>query len=76
MNLMAHFIACFAAVFATVISPSAFAQDNTVTVFAAASLKNAVDEITQHSPRAPASRWSQAMRREGDQGRDAHRFIG
>src|SRR5215813_4779959 len=46
MNLMAHFIACFAAVFATVISPSVSAQDNTVTVFAAASLKNAVDEIS------------------------------
>ena len=46
MNLMAHFIACFAAVFATVISPSVSAQDSTVTVFAAASLKNAVDEIS------------------------------
>src|SRR5215475_3796799 len=46
MNLMAHFIACFAAVSATVISPSVSAQDNTVTVFAAASLKNAVDEIS------------------------------
>ena len=45
-NLIAHFIACFVAVFATVISPSAFTQDNTVTVFAAASLKNAVDEIS------------------------------
>ena len=45
-NLIAHFIACFVAVFATVISPSVFAQDNTVTVFAAASLKNAVDEIS------------------------------
>ncbi len=38
MYLMARFIACFAALFATVSPPSVFAQDKTVTVLAAASM--------------------------------------
>ena len=45
MHLLAGFIACFAALFATANLPSAFAQEKTVTVFAAASMKNALDDI-------------------------------
>jgi len=45
MHLLAGFIACFAALFATANPPSAFAQEKTVTVFAAASMKNALDDI-------------------------------
>jgi molybdate transport system substrate-binding protein len=45
MYLMARFIACVAALFATVNPPSVFALDKTVTVFAAASMKNALDDI-------------------------------
>src|SRR5215831_15068979 len=45
MHLLAGFIACFAALFATANSPSAFPQEKTVTVFAAASMKNALDDI-------------------------------
>jgi ABC-type molybdate transport system substrate-binding protein len=45
MHLLAGFIACFAALFATANLPSAFAQEKTVTVFAAASLKKVLDDI-------------------------------
>src|SRR5215470_4580311 len=45
MHLLAGFIVCFAALFATANPPSAFAQEKTVTVFAAASMKNALDDI-------------------------------
>src|SRR5215831_19212658 len=44
MHLLAGFIACFA-LFATANPPSGFAQEKTVTVFAAASMKNALDDI-------------------------------
>src|SRR5262249_28535099 len=45
MRLLTGFIACFAALFASVNPPSALAQEKTVTVFAAASMKNALDDI-------------------------------
>ena len=45
MNQMTRFIACLAALLAMTNPPSAFAQQKTVTVFAAASMKNALDDI-------------------------------
>src|SRR5262249_4434096 len=45
MNPIARFIACVAALWTMTNVPSAFAQQKTVTVFAAASMKNALDDI-------------------------------
>jgi molybdate transport system substrate-binding protein len=45
MNQMTRFIAFLAALWAMTNPPSAVAQEKTVTVFAAASLKNALDDI-------------------------------
>ena len=45
MRLFVRPIAVIAALFATFGLPASFAQDRTVTVFAAASMKNALDDI-------------------------------
>ena len=45
MNPIARFIGCLAALWTMTSPPSAFAQQKTVTVFAAASMKNALDDI-------------------------------
>ena len=45
MNAIARLIACLAALWTMTSPPFAFAQQKTVTVFAAASMKNALDDI-------------------------------